>query len=139
MEITRLLRSKQKPHKGKKAPKADLEQDIVDDAWDDVQDDDLAIIDGPKPQKRILAVIGSSRGICGQYNKQLAHQTARLLEKRLLGKVKLKSWLLGYACKTRCEWKRWTLHLDQLCSRVLCPITVRFETDALVGGGPERW
>lgn len=31
-------------------------------------------------QLQILAVIGSSRGICGQYNKQLAHETARLLE-----------------------------------------------------------
>ncbi|HNZ15610.1 MAG TPA: F0F1 ATP synthase subunit gamma [Anaerolineaceae bacterium] len=85
LEIARLLRSKQKPLKEKKAPKADLEEDSINDAWDDVQDDDLATIDGPKPKKRILAVIGSSRGICGQYNKQLAHQTALLLEKETAG------------------------------------------------------
>ncbi len=95
LEIARLLRSKQKPLKGKKAPKADLEQDIVDDAWDEVPDDDLAIVDGPKPQKRILAVIGSSRGICGQYNKQLAHQTARLLEKETAGEGEIEVLAFG--------------------------------------------
>ncbi len=34
----------------------------------------------PVHQKRVLAIIGSSRGICGQYNKQLAKLAAEHLE-----------------------------------------------------------
>ncbi len=36
----------------------------------------------PVQQKQVLAVIGSSRGICGQYNKQLARLVSERLEQR---------------------------------------------------------
>ena len=36
----------------------------------------------PVEQNRVLAVIGSSRGICGQYNKQLAKLVSERLEQR---------------------------------------------------------
>ncbi|HPL81339.1 MAG TPA: F0F1 ATP synthase subunit gamma [Anaerolineaceae bacterium] len=84
LEIARFLRAKEKPPKEKKVTKTALEEDFwddADDAWDDDPENDHDLKEGPKRNKRILAVIGSSRGICGQYNKQLAHQTARLLEK----------------------------------------------------------
>jgi len=81
LEIARFLRAKETPPKEKKVSKTKIKKDLWDDAGDDFPEDDFSVKEEQKRNKRILAVIGSSRGICGQYNKQLAHQTARLLEK----------------------------------------------------------
>lgn len=60
-------------------------------------------------------------------------------KKRLLGKVKLKSWLWATPAKRDANGSgglyTWTSFVPGFFAR----LRARFETDALVGGGPERW
>jgi len=70
----------------------------------------------PVEQSQVLAVIGSSRGICGQYNKQLA----RLMAERLKQKDGLPAKVLAFGARVQ---------------RALIQEGVKFEAHATLGQG----
>ena len=70
----------------------------------------------PVEQSQVLAVIGSSRGICGQYNKQLA----RLMAERLRQKDGLPAKVLAFGARVQ---------------RALIQEGVKFEAHATLGLG----
>ncbi len=70
----------------------------------------------PVEQSQVLAVIGSSRGICGQYNKQLA----RLAAERMQRKEELPTQVLAFGVRVQ---------------RALTQVGVKFEAHETLGQG----
>ena len=70
----------------------------------------------PVEQSQVLAVIGSSRGICGQYNKQLA----RLAAERMQQKEELPTQVLAFGVRVQ---------------RALTQVGVKFEAHETLGQG----